>query len=267
MLPYSTPLCMPAAFAEELLGAPRDVRERAADRAERFPAVAIPTYSLRDDGVAVLQVRGVLCNGSALPARFRGDSTVEGVLADIERARRDPRARAVVLAIDSEGGEASGARTVADAVFALGCEKPVLAHARGPMLGAAFVIATAADVVYVQDEGVRVGGLDVVAAFSRGSGRLGQGAALRLVEGRHVLDGVPGSGGLQMACDREYAALAEILARNLGRPLRDVLRLVRGPRGGREFSGREAVDLGIVTGTACAAETLSRARGLAECNA
>lgn len=87
---------------------------------------------------------------------------VDGIRANFFTALADPAVRGIVLDIDSAGGELAGVVDLADEIFAARGRKPILAVAAEESLGAAYVIASAADRVVVPRTGT-VGGVGLLA--------------------------------------------------------------------------------------------------------
>jgi signal peptide peptidase SppA len=123
-----------------------------------------PTYGYRlNKGVATVPVHGVLVRRAG---QIDADSTrlqsYENLTRVLRNVRADRRARAILLDIDSPGGEAGGVFDFANEVRAIGRDKPVWAVANDDALSAAYAIAAAAQRVWVTDTGA-AGGVGVVA--------------------------------------------------------------------------------------------------------
>ncbi len=77
------------------------------------------------DKVAVIPLRGLI--SSTLPGAV-GDSMVDDLRAALEQAREDDDVRAVVLEIDSPGGEVTASDVIYNAVVKTRAKKPVVVH-------------------------------------------------------------------------------------------------------------------------------------------
>lgn len=78
-----------------------------------------------DDKVAVIALRGLI--SSSLPGNV-GESMVDDMRMALEQARNDDRVRAVVLEIDSPGGEVTASDVIYNAVVKTRAKKPVIVY-------------------------------------------------------------------------------------------------------------------------------------------
>ena len=79
------------------------------------------------DGVAVIEVSGVLVHRGAWVGQSSGQTSYEGIAAQLGAAASDPAMRGIALEIDSFGGEVAGVFDLADAIRAARSAKPVWA--------------------------------------------------------------------------------------------------------------------------------------------
>ena len=79
------------------------------------------------DGVAVIEVSGVLVHRGAWVGQSSGPTSYEGIAAQLGAAASDPAMRGIALEIDSFGGEVAGVFDLADAIRAARSAKPVWA--------------------------------------------------------------------------------------------------------------------------------------------
>jgi len=103
------------------------------------------------DGVAILPVSGPLFRYANLFTAISGATSYELLARDFEAALNNPQVRAILLNIDSPGGEANGVSEFADQVFLARGTKPVVAYVGGMAASAAYWIASAADEIVVAD--------------------------------------------------------------------------------------------------------------------
>ena len=99
------------------------------------------------DGIATIPMSGPMFRYANIFAEISGATSYEVLAADFHRALQDPSVRAIVLAVDSPGGEVFGAAEVSDLIFNARGTKPILAHVDGFAASAAYWIASAADEV------------------------------------------------------------------------------------------------------------------------
>ena len=101
-------------------------------------------YALTSDGVAIVSVAGVLSRRFDWLASACGWTTYDGLGATFDALRSDYRVRAILMDVDSPGGEAAGMLDVADAIIAARDSKPVWAVANACAASAAYALAGSA---------------------------------------------------------------------------------------------------------------------------
>src|SRR5439155_21571823 len=79
------------------------------------------------DKIAVITMRGLI--SSSLPGSVT-DTMVDDMRAALQQAREDSRCAAIVLVIDSPGGEVTALDSIYSAVVKAGARKPVVVYLR-----------------------------------------------------------------------------------------------------------------------------------------
>ena len=97
------------------------------------------------DGVAILPVEGPLFKRASLMTEHCGASSYDVLRRDLATAVGNPGVRAIMLAIDSPGGEAAGCAEFAAAVADVRGQKPIVAYVADVGASAAYWIASACD--------------------------------------------------------------------------------------------------------------------------
>lgn len=122
------------------------------------------SYAVTDAGIAVVPILGPLMTRGDWLTTFLGASDYGEIGAAVEAAVADPTARAVLLEVDSPGGEVGGIFDLVDRLTALreAAQKPLWAVASESALSAAFAIASVADRLYVTRT-AEIGSIGVVA--------------------------------------------------------------------------------------------------------
>lgn len=130
-----------------------------------------PGFAITDAGIAVVPVIGPLVSRGDLVTAFFGAMEYGAVGDAIAAAFAEPSARAVLLEVDSPGGEVGGLFDLVDRIAALreSTAKPLWAVASESALSAAYAIASAADRLYVTRT-AEVGSVGVVAVHVDESG-------------------------------------------------------------------------------------------------
>lgn len=181
-------------------------------------------YMLNDAGIAVVPVIGPLvARHDWLSALF--GATSYGELGDaIESAFADPSARAVLLELDSPGGEVGGLFDLVEQLSTTRKEsgKPLWAAASESALSAAYAIASAADRLYITRTG-EIGSVGVVAVhIDESAADAMAGLKWTLIHaGTHKVDGNPhqplsaaAAADIQADVDALQAELVSLVARN-----------------------------------------------------
>lgn len=187
---------------------------------------ALPAMRVTDDGVAVLPVIGPLVARHDWLSRLLGATSYPDLVALVRAALDDQAVRAVLLEVDSPGGEVAGLFDAVSAIRAAAREadKPLWAIACEAALSAAYAIASAAERVLVTRT-AEVGSIGVVRLHVDQS-RADQAAGLAyefIVAGARKLDGNPHRPladatreRLQADVDRVHDELVALIATNRG---------------------------------------------------
>ena len=144
------------------------------------------------DGIAVIEVSGVLVHRGSWIGRSSGQTSYEGIAAQLAAAVADPAVRGIALEIDSFGGEVAGVFDLADAIRAARDAKPVQAFVAEHAFSAGYALASQATSIIVPRTGA-VGGIGVVVMHADLSGQLSDdGVTVTLIHsGTHKVDGNP----------------------------------------------------------------------------
>ncbi|HRO13085.1 MAG TPA: S49 family peptidase [Amaricoccus sp.] len=128
-------------------------------------------YAVTDDGIAVVPVLGPLLTRGDWLTSLLGATDYGTLGRTLEAAFTDSSARAVVLELDSPGGEVGGLFDLVDRIGALreSSGRPLWAVAGEAALSAAYAIASAADRLYVTRT-AEIGSIGIVAAHVDASG-------------------------------------------------------------------------------------------------
>ena len=161
-----------------------DVGQRRRQRGEAL-------YPVRD-GVAIIEVTGTMVHRGAWLGESSGETSYEGLAAQIEAATTDPSVRGIALEVDTFGGEAAGCFDMADLIRQARAAKPVWAFVAESALSAGYAIASQADRIIVPRTG-EVGSIGVLTMHVDYSEHLDdQGVAVSLIyAGDHKVDGNP----------------------------------------------------------------------------
>lgn len=184
------------AFAEgrpsERMGVVGGRLDRAIQRAEAIDGEPVID---RVGAVGIIPIEGSLVQKGKWLGSFSGDTSYEGVRAQVASAKRAAAAgaiRGVVLEVDSYGGEVAGAFETAAAIADLSNTVPTLAILTDFAFSAGYLMASAARQI-VMPPGGGAGSIGVIAMHADYSAKLAKdGIAVTLITaGAHKADGSP----------------------------------------------------------------------------
>jgi signal peptide peptidase SppA len=116
--------------------------------------------------VAVMDVNGIIAKRMDMFDELcSGGTSTEKLMKDVQTCLEDPKIKAIVLNIDSPGGEAFGINELSQAVYAGRGKKPIHAYVSGLGCSGAYWLASAADEITVDKIGL-VGSIGVVTAWT-----------------------------------------------------------------------------------------------------
>jgi signal peptide peptidase SppA len=199
------------------------------------------------DGIAIIPVVGTLVK-RAMPGDSTSDLTYDEIQASFLSSLNDPSISAIILDIDSPGGEVNGMLDLADAIFQARGTKPIVAVANELAASAAYAIASAADSVLIPRTGM-VGSVGVLAVHMDMSGfDAKEGFKFTTIAaGARKTDGDPhaplspdAQAVIKAEVDRIYSLFTETVARNRKMSVDAVRKTEAGL-----FSGEQAVAVGF----------------------
>lgn len=120
------------------LGKPIDNTHRASER----------------DGVGVIPVRGPIARYASIFSEVSGATSVQKLATDLRACVENPRIKAVLLDVDSPGGQANGIAELAGHIREASKVKPVCAYVSGMGCSAAYWLTSAAKHVVVSPTAV-----------------------------------------------------------------------------------------------------------------
>ena len=101
------------------------------------------------DGVAIVTAEGPLFKYANLMTAYCGASSYDVLMRDFAAALDGGNVRAILVNVDSPGGEVAGCAEFAEAIFAARGRKPIVAYAGDQACSAAYWIASACDSIVV----------------------------------------------------------------------------------------------------------------------
>lgn len=128
----------------ELLEAFAKVQEQALATRDGRPLAEAPRVELRGD-VAVLRLHGPLTREDTFWSWLFGGSSYEGFARDFTAALESPQVRALLLDVDSPGGDVNSCTELSDLIFAARGRKPIEGFIGGVCASGAFWVGSACD--------------------------------------------------------------------------------------------------------------------------
>ncbi len=198
------------------------------------------------DGVAVIPVTGPLFRYANLFTAISGATSYEMLAQDFTTALDSPDISAIILNIDSPGGEVNGCSELANMIFAARSKKPIIAYASGDAASGAYWIASAAAEV-VASETSGLGSIGVVAVYRGAKPDKNAPTTIEIVSSQSPFKRLnpetdEGRSKLQVRIDAMAEVFVQTLARNRGIEAAQVLEQFGG---GDILIGAHAVNAGL----------------------
>jgi len=230
---------------------------------ESFPMADHSRFINIVDGVAIIDVRGTIVQRQGSIRPYSGMTGLNGLQNRIIMALENPMVKAILLDIDSPGGEVAGLFDFADFLFESRGPKPITAFINETAASAAFAIASAADEIVIPRTG-RAGSVGVIMAHVDFSKQIeGAGVDVSLIfAGAHKADGNPYTplpdsvrAEFQQGIDELRALFSLTIARNRNMADASVLATEA-----KVFMGQTAVDIGFADRVGTFQETFETLR-------
>ena len=156
---FDAPLLIARAKLDTILGV---LMPRLQGNALPFGANPVTRDYQITNGIAIIPIVGTLVRRT-VGLEAQSGLTSYGTIEDqLEAALKDNSVKAIMLDIDSPGGEAGGVFDLADKIFSARKVKPIWAVANDEAFSAAYAIAAAADRIYLSRTG-GAGSIGVIA--------------------------------------------------------------------------------------------------------
>jgi signal peptide peptidase SppA len=212
-------------------------------------------------GVACIEVTGTLVQRQGGLRPWSGMTGYNAIRANLFGALADPAAKALVLAIDSPGGDCAGLFDLTDAIAAIrGKGKPIWAILDETAASAAYAIAAACDVVTVPRTGY-TGSIGVIVLHADVSKMLDkEGITVSILQyGARKADGqpaIPLSDPARAALQDDIDAVGELFVSSVARYRNIAADKVRAQQA-RVFLGDAGVQAGLADRVSSPADAFS----------
>lgn len=209
------------------------------------PLAGAEGVSLRD-GVAHLAVVGPITRYADIFSYVSGLASVEQVAANFQAALDAPDVRAILLELDTPGGEVTGVAALGEAIFAARGRKPVWAYVDGMAASAGYWLASGAQRIVTDPAGM-LGSIGAVLAVRDPAKAPTAGRSIEFISSQSPHKRAnpttdDGRAQYQRIVDQTAEAFIEAVARNRGVSVDDV---VAHYGAGGLLVGRHAVEAGL----------------------
>lgn len=203
--------------------------------------------------VGVIGIEGTLVHKGKFIGQSSGETSYEGLQAQIARASRDTSIKGVVFEVDTFGGEVNGAFETAAMISDLSALKPTLAILTDFALSAGYLLASAARAIVMPDTGA-AGSIGVLTMHADMSKKLeNDGVKVTLISsGKHKTAGNPTEAlpedlraAMQARVDRRREQFAAAVGAARGSRLTAAKAMATEAQ---TYHGEEAVAAGLVDG-------------------
>lgn len=200
------------------------------------------------EGVAVIPVQGTLVAKLGTLHPYSGMTGYDGIRTNLCMALNDDTVRAIVLDIDSPGGEVAGCFDLVDTIYAARGHKPILAILSESAYSAAYALASACDQIIVPRTG-GTGSVGVITAHVDFSKALtSAGIAVTIIQyGERKSDGNefnPLSDEARARIQADVDAMGELFVETVARNRGLSTAKVRGTQA-TTFLGAQGVEIGF----------------------
>jgi capsid assembly protease len=209
-------------------------------------------YSVREGGVGVLSIEGVLAPKANLFTEISGGASTQMLSAQVQGMLNDNAVKSIILAIDSPGGSVFGTPEFADVVRSAAKIKPIVAVSDASMCSGAYWIGSACNAVYITSPMVNVGSIGVVQRRTYQPAREGGPVVEEITAGKYKRVGSPDKplnkedrAYVEGQLDHMYGVFISAVAQNRGVSVEQVIEHMAD---GRVFIGQQAIDRGLVDG-------------------
>lgn len=206
-------------------------------------------YRRTAEGTAIVTLVGEFVNRGAWTGASSGLISYEGFKYQMQRAATDPRARTILLDLESPGGEATGAFEAAEMVRLAATVKPVIAVVNGMACSAAYAIASNATRIITMPTGI-CGSIGVIMMHLDISKYLDdEGIKPSLIfAGDHKADGNPFEplpADVRAEFQAEISAFYDLFVATVAQGRSGMSEKAIRDTQARPFMGQQAVDVGL----------------------
>ena len=223
-----------------------------------FQAVPTTLKTILKD-IAVIDIKGSIVNDQSFINYLMNDAILPDIKQQLQQAVSSKKIKSIILNIDSPGGVVDGTYELADYIASI--EKPVIAYASGCVCSSAYLLASAANEIYItpSTDAGSIGVLLIHKDFSEYEKQEGIKTTV-LTAGKYKGLGNPyeplnttAKETFQERLDYIYSMFVDTVAKYRNKDVKEVLNMADG----KVFIGKQAVDAGLVDGIATMNDVLN----------
>lgn len=247
---YNQPLLITEEKLYEILEAigPRIGLEILGSRINPFPNNSM-SLNQNGNGLAIIDIHGTLTHEPMFTVNAQsGLMSYQTIKVNFDQALNDPQVNTILLNINSNGGQVSGAFDLVDHIYNSRGTKPIIAISNESAYSAAYAIGSAADKFYVTRT-AGVGSIGVIAIHQDISKKLEkEGVTHKVIKaGKHKDDLSPlkpltkeAEDSIQEKVNSTQAIFVNTIARNRNLDVNSIYAMEA-----RTYDGQKAVDIGL----------------------
>lgn len=193
---------------------------------------------------AIIEIKGILTRTENIFTMLFGGTSIDKILAQLNEAANNEKIKAIILDINSPGGEVDGVPELAEQIRNIRSKKPVISYVNYIGASGAYWIATAASEIIIQ-EAASVGSIGVYAEFDGGRDEDDQTVQVVSSQSPKKIADVTTSAGL-IQVQKHIDKLAEIFIENVAKNRSVSIEKVKADFGqGDILTGIDAVNAGM----------------------
>ncbi|PMH40595.1 signal peptide peptidase SppA [Vibrio sp. 10N.286.49.B3] len=226
-----------------------------------------PDFDEANDDIAIVVASGAIMDGSKTNRSVGGDTTA----SLLRQARTDDKIKAVVVRVDSPGGSAFASEVIRNEIQAIkDAGKPVVVSMSSLAASGGYWISMNADKIVAQPTTLTgsIGIFSVMTTFEKGLNQYGiysDGVGTSPFSGVGVTSGLSegATDAIQLGIEHGYRRFTNLVSEQRGINLDDVDKLAQG----RVWTGKDALQLGLVDKVGDFDDAISLAANLAQLEA
>lgn len=216
----------------------------------------IKAFSSTDGAVAIVPISGVMMHRAGLIGDASGARDVMEVINDLEKAEKEEDIHAIVLHIDSGGGQAHGSESLAKTIKQINKKKPIVTYSDGYMASAAYRAAEYSSHIMLDENELReltIGSIGVYMIYENVAQHLkNEGIDMKILRAKTSPEKVSVNPIEPLSAEDEKQLIAQATAthrafrREVEEGRGEKLNLdIEGLLTGKTFDGKKAIEYGL----------------------